>query len=134
MTYLLFSGPATVEGDVLTITEDEEVVVEVSVAGNDRFQPGRKLIVFGQMNILAAYELEESISVFPVPTRSSLFVRGPEDEQMVATVLDGHGKVVVTRRFKGMTEFEMAGYKEGLYLVRVERAGVALHCTRVLKF
>ncbi len=127
VTFNLVSGPATIEGNMVTLTGPGTVVIEASQPGDDNFTPAfalQRTFVVSAVNLtvrletdtdlppaqqqrpaLPEVEMKAGVTVYPNPVRSDAMIRiaVPASTDAVLEIVDMNGRVMQsfgTRRFE----------------------------------
>lgn len=123
ISYELISGPAELEGAVLTPTGEEGIITVLAVAQNEKNNPGKALLQ------IEVKEIESSIispevgkfSVWPNPVYDNLYVKDlPEGSRVQLTDLVGRvcGIYYVAG---GTTVIPVSGLQQGAYLLYIDQ-------------
>jgi hypothetical protein len=135
----IFVSPGQSTTYVVTGTNDQGCTGSASVAVNviDCSSPiGRTRSVTAgpaaEQEAIRPVAEEAQPSLYPNPTNGIFYVKGsPAGASM--EVFNAMGERVAFRKIDAMTEVNLAGYDNGLYLVRVKHNGALIYNARIFK-
>jgi photosystem II stability/assembly factor-like uncharacterized protein len=117
ITYTVISGPAVINGNVMTFTGEGDVVVRASQAGDDIYNPVTKDQTF-RVELVTGIEREAfvDLNVFPNPASSKLYVTSDSHTQGKVRIISVAGESIVDSvDFDGYLEIPLGNVSSGLY-------------------
>ena len=117
ITYTVISGPAVINGNVLTFTGEGDVVVRASQPGDDIYNPVTKDQTF-RVELVTGIEREAfaDLNVFPNPASSKLYVTSDSHTQGRVRIVSVAGESIVDCvEFDGYLEIPLGNVSGGLY-------------------
>lgn len=120
ITYTVVSGPGIIEGNILTVTGEGEIVVRASQAGNDVYNPSIKEYKF-QAEIITGTEDEKEpdFSIYPNPVYHTInVVLGNVSDNGSIRLISPQGQTIRSGQVQGSIEIPADNLPSGIYYLQ----------------
>lgn len=120
VNYTVVSGPGIIEGNILTVTGEGDIVVKASQPGNDVFNPSTIEYTFRTETVTSIEEVgESSLSVYPNPVSKTITVVPSNASDYGSIRLIGpQGHIVLWQQGQGAIELPVENLPSGLYYLQ----------------
>ena len=120
ITYTVVSGPGVIEGNILTVTGEGDIVVRATQPGDDVFNPSTIEHTFRVETVTGIEDiLEPSIIVYPNPvSRIIKVVLSNTADQGSIRLISPQGNIVLQDRIHGTIEIQAENLPSGLYYLQ----------------
>ncbi|WP_420582017.1 T9SS type A sorting domain-containing protein [Reichenbachiella sp.] len=126
VSFSVIVGPATLSGNVLTMTGAGRVTIEASQAGNETYNPASSVqrmfdvIESNNPEVLSVDVTTESLRVFPNPTNDWVHViTGNNDSSGYLSIFSVNGMKMFDRRLEKNARIDVSGWEPGIYLMKI---------------
>jgi photosystem II stability/assembly factor-like uncharacterized protein len=134
ITYTVLSGPGTVEGNILTVTGEGDIVVRASQAGDDVYNPSIKEHTFLAEIITGIEDEREPVfSIYPNPVDHTInVVLGNVSENGSIRLIGPQGQTIQRRHVQGSIEIPAEHLPGGTYFLQYSN-GITTTTKKIVK-
>lgn len=125
VSFSVIDGPATLSGNVLTLTGAGRVIIVAIQAGNETYNPASSVqrmfdvVESDNPEVLSVDMTTDDVRVFPNPTNNWLHVITNNDSQAYLSIYAVNGMKILGRRLEKNTRIDVSSWKPGIYMMKV---------------
>ncbi len=119
VNYEVVSGPATLDGNIVSFADLGMITIRATQAGNEQFLPADP--VEQSFEVITVTNVEDELSAlqfYPNPVESYLEVNIPSVENIQMSILAINGVELIQRKGQSQT-LDLSSLKSGIYFLRV---------------
>ena len=120
VNYTVVSGPGIIEGNILTVTGEGDIVVQASQSGDEVFNPSTVEYTFRTETVTSVEDvLEPSLSVYPNPVSKTInVVLSNASDHGSIRLISPQGHIVLWHQVQGAMEIPVENLPSGLYYLQ----------------
>ncbi len=125
VSYKIFSGPASLSANTVSLTGDTGVIVIMAYVEGNATYNGAKAVQYVNVkdkiiNVKPLDNLSTNTNIWPVPTDNVINITVQNNTgQIKATLYNVSGTTVLTDRFFGNTEIDVSKIPAGFYIIEI---------------